>query len=248
MGLNRSVAAVEWDGVSEPSETRILTTLAPDFPTSRVNDGKADKEGNLWIGTTSYEGPNEGILYQVTCENLDSPRIEIAPVNISNGLTWNAANDKFFYIDAGSTQVVEYSYNDETGEISNRRVVFDVNDHTEQVIGSPHGMTIDEDDNLWVALYGGGAVVRVNSSNGDILNIVSFPTLGVTSATWGGPYLDMLYVTSSRISLTNEQKLGQPAPGTVFFVVGLGTKGRPAYFVDILDSIDKVSFLLNCLV
>ncbi|KAJ3643551.1 hypothetical protein Zmor_026253 [Zophobas morio] len=246
VGLDRSVAAVEWDGVSDPSETRILAALAPDFPTSRVNDGKADKQGRLWIGTMGYEGPDgltpdEGILYQVTCNNLDSPLIEIAPINISNGLAWNAANDKFFYIDTPSGQVVQYSYNDETGEISDRKVVFDVNNHTEHIVGGPDGMTIDEDDNLWVALYGGGAIIKVDSSNGDLLEIVPLPALDVTSAIWGGPDLDILYVTTSRVSLTDEQKLEQPAAGAVFAIVGLGTKGRPTFEVDILGSIDDES-------
>ncbi|XP_063931072.1 regucalcin-like [Zophobas morio] len=241
VGLGRSVAAVEWDGVSDPSETRILAALAPDFPTSRVNDGKADKQGRLWIGTMGYEGPDgltpdEGILYQVTCDNLDSPLVEIAPVNISNGLAWNAANDKFYYIDSPSFLIVEYSYNDETGEISDRRVVFDRTAH--DLLGDPDGMTIDEDDNLWVALYGGGRVIKIDSSNGDLLEIVPLPALDVTSAIWGGPDLDILYVTTSRVSLTDEQKLEQPAAGAVFAIVNLGTKGRPTFEVDLLGSID----------
>lgn len=35
----------------------------------------------------------------------------------------------------------------------------------------PDGMTIDDEDNLWVALYGGGAVIKVNPSTGDLLQV-----------------------------------------------------------------------------
>ena len=232
---------MEWDGFSKPSETRILASLSPDFPNSRVNEGKADKQGRLWMGTMGNDGangtPDEGILYLVTCDNLDSPLVEVAPVNISNGLTWNAANDKFYYIDSPTLQIVEYSYNDETGEISGRRVVFDRSAH-DDLLGDPDGMTIDEDDNLWVALYGGSGVIKVDSSNGDLLDFVSLPVSDITSVMWGGPDLDMLYVTTSRISLTDDEKLQQPTAGAVFVITGLGTKGRPTFEVDLLGSID----------
>jgi gluconolactonase len=242
-GLNRSVVAVEWNSESPATDRRILTTVSTEFPTSRFNDGKADKEGRLWIGTMGYEGPNgltpdEGVFYEMTCDNFDPPLIKIAPVNISNGLAWNKANDKLYYIDTPTGQVVEYSYNNEKGEISDRRVAFDMNDHIGVITGSPDGMTIDEDDNLWVALYGGGAVIKVDSSSGDLLQVVAVPAEDVTSAMWGGPDLDVLFVTTSRYSLTEEEKQQQPAAGAVFAVIGLDTKGLPMYDVDLVKSIN----------
>lgn len=51
VGLGRSVVALEWDGFNNtPSKQRVLTTISEDFPNSRFNDGKADKEGRLWWG------------------------------------------------------------------------------------------------------------------------------------------------------------------------------------------------------
>lgn len=50
---NRSVTAVKWDGEGSDlraEDIKVLTTVAKDFPTSRFNDGKADKKGNLWMG------------------------------------------------------------------------------------------------------------------------------------------------------------------------------------------------------
>lgn len=48
---NRSVLAVEWNGNSNKETGQLeLTTVAENFPTSRFNDGKADKEGRLWFG------------------------------------------------------------------------------------------------------------------------------------------------------------------------------------------------------
>ncbi|XP_008197562.2 regucalcin [Tribolium castaneum] len=244
-GLNRSVVAVEWNQTSS-SDTRILTTLSSQFPTSRVNDGKADKQGRLWIGTMGHEDssgltPNQGVLYQVTCPTLNSPLVEIAPVNISNGMAWNKANDKLYYIDTPTRQVVEYAYDDQSGTISNKRVAFDMRNYSDRLAGNPDGMTIDEDDNLWVALYGGGAVIKVNPTTGQLLQIVAIPAEDVTSVMWGGPNLDVLFVTTSRYSLSEEDRKKQPAAGAVFGVVGLYTRGMRMNAVDLLESIDDQS-------
>lgn len=241
-GLNRSIVAVEWNSTAS-SPTKILTTVSNQFPTSRFNDGKADKQGRLWIGTMGHEDsngltPNQGVLYQVTCQTLKSPLVEVAPVNISNGMAWNKANDKLYYIDTPTRQVAEYSYNDQTGTITNRRVAFDMRNYSDRLAGNPDGMTIDKDDNLWVALYGGGAVIKVNPSSGQLLQVVAIPAEDVTAVAWGGPDLQVLYVTSSRYTLSEEERRKQPAAGAVFAVKGLDTKGVPMFAVDLIKSIN----------
>lgn len=50
VGLNRSVIAVEWDGQKKLGEQQVLASVSNSFPTSRFNDGKADKNGRLWWG------------------------------------------------------------------------------------------------------------------------------------------------------------------------------------------------------
>lgn len=55
--------------------------------------------------TTGAVDSDQGIFYKITKDTLDNATVEIAPVNISNGLAWNAANDKFYYIDSLSLEV-----------------------------------------------------------------------------------------------------------------------------------------------
>ncbi|ENN83259.1 hypothetical protein YQE_00382, partial [Dendroctonus ponderosae] len=243
VGLNRSVLAVEWDGTNELGEQKVLANISEEFPTSRVNDGKADKEGRLWIGTMGYENitagtvvPNAGIFYKITKDTLEDPTVEIAPVNVSNGLAWNAANDKFYYVDSPTRLIASYDYNDTLGTISNRQVAFDMRDHPE-LAGHPDGMTIDEDDNLWVALAKGGAVLKINPTNGTLLQVIALPARDITSTMWGGPDLDILFVTTSRIALTDDEKLIYPAAGSLFAITNLKTKGRPVFNADLVDSI-----------
>ena len=155
-------------------------------------------------------------------------------MNVSNGLVWNKANNKFYYIDSPTQQIAEYDYDDTSGEISNRRVTY-LKDHG--LDASPDGMTIDEDDNLWVALYGGGSVIKVNPTTGNLLGRFPIPAESVTSVMWGDPDLDILFITTSRIGLTEEQIMKQPGAGSVFALTNLGTKGVPVFEADIIDSI-----------
>ncbi|XP_044753258.1 regucalcin-like [Coccinella septempunctata] len=241
VGLNRSLVALEWDGKNKVGKQKILSTVSPQYPTSRFNDGKADKKGRLWFGTMGYENssgvlPDEGLLYKFTKESYDKPTPIIAPVNISNGMAWNKKNDKFYYIDTPTQKIVEYDFDVEKGEIRNKRTVFDLRNQS-FVTGYPDGMTIDEDDNLWVALYNGGAVIKINPKTRKLLQVVAIPALAVTSVAWGGPKLDILYVTTSRFALKPEERKQQPAAGAIFAITDLGTRGLPSYEADIIDSI-----------
>ncbi|XP_022920874.2 putative sugar lactone lactonase YvrE [Onthophagus taurus] len=239
-GLNRTLTLIQWDGGKGLGKTQNLAVVQPEYPKSRFNDGKADKQGRLWFGTMGYENskgdvdPNQGALYKFTKNNLQHPDVLIRPVNISNGLAWNKANDKFFYIDTPTNQVRQYDYDDKSGTISNPKIVFDVDDHP-AITGHPDGMTIDRDDNLWVALYNGGAVIKVNPRTKKLVEIVPIPAQFVTSVAWGDTNFTTLYVTTSRYALNKEERIRQPAAGSVFAVSNTKSSGYPANFGDIIN-------------
>lgn len=58
--------------------------------------------------------------------------------------------------------------------------------------------------------------------SGNLIKAVPIPASRVTSVMFGGPNLDILYVTTSRFGLSGEQKKQQPLAGSVFAVTGLG--------------------------
>lgn len=55
-----------------------------------------------------------------------------------------------------------------------------------------------------------------------LIQSVPIPASRVTSAMFGGINLDILYVTTSRFGLSDEEKEKQPLAGSVFAVTGLG--------------------------
>lgn len=85
----------------------------------------------------------------------------------------------------------------------------------------PDGMTIDTEGNIYVATFNGYTIFKVDPKSGTVLQTIKFPCKQITSVAFGGPALDVLFVTTA--SRGNEP---EPA-GTTYKVSGLGAKGLP---------------------
>ncbi|XP_054728966.1 regucalcin-like isoform X1 [Anastrepha obliqua] len=226
VGAGRSVVVVSWDGVSETSKVdRVLFSVQPGdkYVRNRFNDGKADPRGRLFAGTMIYVGDEFkerfGELYKY--EKGGKVSVVKTDVGISNGLAWNEQTKKMYYIDTADYEVKEYDYDFDAGVPSNPKVVFNLRKSNPKDNLLPDGLTIDSDGNLYVCTFNGHTIYKINPSTGKVLLEIKFPTKQITSAAWGGPNLDILYVTTSA-------KFDQPAPaGTTYKITGLGAKGLP---------------------
>ena len=163
----------------------------------RMNDGKADPQGRFWAGTQSEDGGDHaGALY---CLDPDGTvRRMLGRVGISNGMAWVGA--EMYYVDTATGGVDVFAFDPDSGELSGRRRVVDVER------GAPDGMTVDADGCLWVALFGGGAVHRY-TPDGRLDGVIELPVSLVTSCTFGGPDLDVLFITSASHRLTAPEPL-----------------------------------------
>jgi len=181
------------------------------LPGNRFNDGKCDPNGRFWAGTLNYDLANAaGSLY---CLNPDlTVEKKLTGITISNGLAWNGLGDKFFFIDTPTGDICSFQYDKESGDISSRSVIT----HIYKKSGYPDGMTIDTDDKLWVALYGGGKVIQINPKNGKIEFEIQLPVPKPTSCTFGGKDLNKLYITTCREHMTREDLKKFPESGSLF--------------------------------
>lgn len=191
-------------------------------PDIRFNDGKCDPQGRLWLGTMALDvRPGAAALYRI------GPGLQVTQVQqnltISNGLAWSGNGRTLYFIDSPTHTIQAFDFNPATGQISNPQIVVRVPEQE----GMPDGMTIDVAGNLWVALHGGGAVVCYNPGTGQELQRIEVPAQNVTSCCFGGENLDILYITSAREWLTEEQLQQYPLSGCVF-EVKLEVQGLPA--------------------
>ena len=161
----------------------------------RCNDAKADRKGRIWFSTMVDDGISKphGGLYTI----IDDKIIFMQETKLGNGLAWNKDNTKFYFNDSIEHKVFIYDYDINKGLIANRKVLAEID-------GIPDGMTIDDNDNLFIAIWGGNRIEVRDSISGKILDIINIPTKLVTSCTFSGENYDELIITTASLSENNE--------------------------------------------
>lgn len=196
-------------------------------PGIRFNDGKCDPAGRFWAGTMSVNDErNAGALYRFDGDFSFEKMID--SVSISNGIAWSLDKKRMYYIDTPTRKVVGYDYDNATGSISNGKVTIAI----PAGMGSPDGSVLDEEGMLWIGMWGGGCVTRWNPETGELLQTIEIPALNVTSCAFGGDKMDILYVTTAGIGMSEEKKVQFPDAGKLFSVKP-GIKGIPASYFQI---------------
>ncbi|MCM2675351.1 SMP-30/gluconolactonase/LRE family protein [Alkalicoccobacillus plakortidis] len=182
------------DGMYLFDADRLEKVASPEKEVShhRFNDGKCDPAGRFWAGTMVTEGQEkDAALYRLNTDY--SCQKVIGDVQISNGLAWDLSHELMYYIDTLTQQVVSYHYNLDSGEITNRDVVYTF----EETDGFPDGMTIDQEGMLWVAMYNGWQVIQLNPFTKEKIAAVQVDAKCVTSCAFGGEDYQTLYITSA---------------------------------------------------
>lgn len=174
---------------------------------TRMNDGTCDPQGRFWAGSMAYdETPGAGSLYRV---DLDGSIEQVLDgVTISNGLGWSLDGTTMYITDTGPGRIDAYDFDPNTGAIANRRdLLVDL-----ARPGAPDGLTVDQEGCIWSALWGGGAVLRLDPG-GRIIGEIDMPVTQPTSCCFGGPDLATLFVTSAKVGLSAEELSAQPEAG-----------------------------------
>jgi L-arabinonolactonase len=196
------------------------------IPHNRMNDGACDPQGRLWIGTMMQNiGPNgedlditanTGNLYRVTADG-QSIKMEHA-IGVSNGPCWSPDGRTFYFSDSKNQIIYAYDFDGSAGTISNRRILNDTKAH-----GYPDGATVDAEGYIWSARWEGSCVLRIDPK-GRVDQIVEISATRVTCPVFGGPELDTLYLTTSRVHVDAAILARYPNQGGVF-ALKPGVKG-----------------------
>lgn len=203
----------------ETGAVEVVHRPEPDRPGNRFNDGKCDPRGRFWAGTMDdAERERTGALYRFdpdgTCERL------LDGLGIPNTLAWSADGSTFYFAETLDRVIHAYDVDLVRGSISSRRIFAHV-----EPPGYPDGSCLDAEGFLWNAEWGGGRVVRY-APDGSVDRIVEMPVDQPTSCVFGGPDLDVLYVTSARKGLSGQQLAQQEHAGCLF-AVDPGVRGAP---------------------
>lgn len=199
----------------------VVDSALADSPTLRFNDGKVDPAGRVVVGTLALDGAEAAAtLFRLDRVQSLSPLVE--GVTLSNGLGWSPDGTTLYYVDTPTGRVDAFDYDTQWGAVSHRRMFAEI----PKGHGLPDGLCVDDDGGVWVALYGGSAVLRFDPS-GRLDTQVDFDIPHITSCAFGGPDGNVLFVTTAKVGLSEDFLAAHPHAGGLF-TVATGRTGPPA--------------------
>jgi len=203
-------------------EFDFIVCPAENDSTQRFNDGKCDPAGRFWAGTMSLIGGREN-SHLFCLDQNSNIEVKLDGISTSNGIVWSSDKQYMYYIDTPTKKVMEYKYDNESGNICEPRVAV----HVADSLGYPDGMAIDADDRLWVCMWGGSAVCCFDPKSGELIDRIIVPAKNVTSCAFSGRDLDELYITTARVGTSEMDLLTYPNAGSLF-KTKVNTRGIPS--------------------
>jgi sugar lactone lactonase YvrE len=197
-----------------------LARVLPEGTRSRLNDGKVDPRGRFLIGSMPFDGRKRDDVL-VRLENDRSLTTIDHDISLSNGLDW-APDGTFYSIDTEPGLIRARAYE----PLGERRDQFRVSD------GSPDGMCLDTDGNLWIANWGLGRV-ECRTPDGELLATVETGAPHTTSVCFAGPALDVLVITSATDGLGPADLADAPDSGRLF-TAEVGVRGPATPYWEIV--------------
>jgi sugar lactone lactonase YvrE len=197
-----------------------VAVLQPRVPDHRFNDGRCDRQGRFWVGTMhNITRAPEGVLYR-----LDRDRGELVTTNtgicIPNSLAWSPDGRTMYFADSLRYAIFAYDFDTATGQMRNERVFVET-----RAPGFPDGSTVDAEGYLWNAEFNAWRVVRY-SPVGRVDRVIELPAEHPTSCAFGGPDLDILFVTTASQWMTEAETAAQPMAGALL-AIDVCVRGLP---------------------
>ena len=202
--------------------TATLTPLHPieaNIATSRLNDGRCDRQGRFWVGSMDRSTPEtRGHLYRYdpdgTLQRL------FGGIEVPNGLAFSPDGRTMYFCDTPTRRIQAFTLDPATGAITSERHFADC-----EPPGNPDGAVTDAQGCLWITHFGGSRVTRYTPDS-QVDTVVPLPVERPTACCFGGEGLDTLFITSSRMNLDATELARFPLSGGVF-AFKPGVRGLP---------------------
>lgn len=190
----------------------LIHTFEPDNPETRLNDGRTDRAGRFVLGgMNEVSGTANSSVVSVGADLSVTTLIE--GVSCANSTCFSPDGATMYFADTPDREIVAYDYDIATGAVSNRRVHASFANEP----GLPDGSCIDAEGGVWNAEWEGRRVVRV-APDGTIDRVIDVPVWKPTCCAFGGPGLDTLYITTSRLMSSDDVLAKEPDSGGLFAV------------------------------
>ena len=164
--------------------------IEPNLKLNRINDGKTDPAGNLWFGTMDNleRKIEKGSLYKLD-KNFKLIRVD-KNYRITNGPAF-IDQYNFYHTDSPKKTIYKIKIN-KNNKIVSKKIFKKLSPEE----GSPDGMTLDNNKNLWVAHFN-GACISVFNQKAKLIHRIQFPAKNITNCAFGGKNIKELYVSTA---------------------------------------------------
>jgi sugar lactone lactonase YvrE len=202
---------------AETGTTKLLAEPMAGRDDLRFNDGKVDRAGRFLAG-----GMNRNYLHDET------PRGEMFRLDEAlsatpllggfvcfNGPCFSPDGRTLYLTGRDMTVIEAFDYDPVAGVLGDGCVLIrDIN---------PDGATVDAEGYIWSAQWDDACLLRISPS-GEVSTRLAVPGQVVTSVMFGGPELDVIYVTTAR---REENGSLATEAGRTLALHGTGHKGLP---------------------
>jgi sugar lactone lactonase YvrE len=215
------VALPEKIVVCDPANGEMTAFVEP--PTQldghRFNDGRCDARGRFWVGSMhNVTRAPEGVLY---CLEGSGPLVPVRTgVCIPNSLAFSPDGRTMYFADSLRYSIFAYDYDLATGAMGNERVFA-----ASTAPAFADGSAVDAEGFLWNAQFNGGQLVRY-APDGRIDLVLPLPVQRPTCCAFGGPDLDLLYITTASQNMSEADLQAEPLAGALL-VIQVGVRGLP---------------------
>ena len=160
---------------------------------TRLNDGRCDRQGNFVFGTFHEIEPRApiGSYYRLNAADLTLEKLPLKGVAIANSTCFSPDGATLYYCDSPDKAIRRCDY----PSLANDRV-FAVCEGE----GEPDGSCIDAEGYLWNAQWGGFKVVRY-APDGRIDRVLEVAAAQPSCTAFGGPDLNVLFSSSATVGL-----------------------------------------------
>ena len=174
----------------------------------RLNDAGTDPAGRFLVGTLALGEPT-GREVLVRLDHDGSLTTLDDDLTLSNGLGFSPDGTLLYSVDTLRHVIHVRAYDPSTGEVGERR------EHLRVEPGYPDGIAVDQRGDLWVAVWGAGAVHRYDPA-GALQQVVPVPAPHTSSVALCGDDLRTLVVTTATEGLSADRLAAHPLSGRLF--------------------------------
>ncbi len=180
----------------------------------RFNDGKVDPFGHFVSGAMNIQpdGSEIGSMYRLTPEHEVVELLD--GFYCFNGPCFTEDGSHLYFTGRTGGLIEKFEYGPAQTPV-NGETLIDCN---------ADGATVDADGYIWSAQWDEGCILRV-SPDGEADTRIEIPGQVVTSVMFGGPDLDLIYVTTLGKAFYGAVPRAE-SPGRTFVIEGSGYQGR----------------------